>query len=547
MNSRLEKIAKFILKRSYLQYLAVLFLFFAIFAFIQFSSPNLAGTDAYYHIKHAYLIRMEGFSAVTNFPWISYSIINKYPTDFCFFYHILLIPFTCLGLITGLKIAGALFSSLIFVVFFFVLRQLKIKYAFLWTLVLFGFSSSFVFRLILARDFILSISFFLLGLVFLLKKKRWGIFIVSFFYALTYVGCPFLLAVILLYTLVVWIFKKKIDLRNFAISFSGMALAFLVRPDFPNNLRILFYQDVMPFLNMFKGLSLPVGAELSSGYSLNQIDIMRGASYLLSAFFFIFLFSQKKRKTPLFIKTFFLFSLFIVLLLITFISGRFIEYLAPLSLLLMAFIFENYLRPVLPDIIKLLKERKYDLFKYGKLCASFLILSIILAPGIINFRNSLTNMKGRTPLTVYKEVANFLKENTQKEEVVFNINWADFPLLFFYNDYNAYTIGMDPNFLYLYNKELYWQWFGIGWQGIVCQNKEECFKRNYCAIDDDREIAYLIKNNFKSKYIFINTQNHFSPEPKLFMHINTLLKGSSYFEKVFQGREQQTVKIFKIL
>jgi hypothetical protein len=140
-----------------------------------------------------------------------------------------------------------------------------------------------------------------------------------------------------------------------------------------------------------------------------------------------------------------------------------------------------------------------------------------------------------------------LEENSQKGEVIFNINWADFPLLFFHNDYNSYVIGMDPNFLYLYNKELYWQWFGIGWQGIVCQSKEECFKRNYCAIDDDKEIAYAIRNNFKSKYIFINTRNHFSPEPKLFIHINTILQESLYFKRVFQGREQQTLKIFEIL
>ncbi len=547
MNLGLKKMAEFISKRSYLQYLTIFFLFFTIFAFIQFSSPNLAGTDAYYHIKHAYLIRTEGFSAVRNFPWISYSIINKYPADFCFFYHILLIPFTYLGLITGLKVASALFSSLIFVVFFFVLRQLKIKYAFLWTLILFGLSGSFAFRLILARDFILSISFFLLGLVFLLKNKKIGIFIVSFFYALTYVGCPFLLAVILLYAIIVWIFRKKIDLRNFAISFSGMVLAFLIRPDFPNNLRILFYQDVMPFINMFKGLRLPVGAELSSAYSLNQIDMTRGVSYLLPALFFIFLTSQKERKKPLFIKSFFLFSLFFILLLMTFVSGRFIEYLAPLSLLLMAFLFENYLRPVLPDIIKFLKERKHDFLKCGKLCASFLILAIILAPGIINFRNSLTNMKGGIPLTVYREAANFLKENTQKGEVVFNINWADFPLLFFYNDYNAYTIGMDPNFLYLYDENLYWQWFGVGWQGFVCDDKEECFKRNYCAINDDKEIAYVIKNSFKSRYVIINAKNYFSSDNALFQHINIVLEGSVYFEEVLKEKEQPTIKVFKVL
>ena len=87
--------------------------------------------------------------------------------------------------------------------------------------------------------------------------------------------------------------------------------------------------------------------------------------------------------------------------------------------------------------------------------------------------------------------------------------------LFFYNDYNSYIVGMDPSFLYLYEPRLYWQWYSIGWVGgVVCSSKEACYKRNYCAPDDDLKIHDAIINNFKSHFIFINNKNFFTQDDR---------------------------------
>jgi hypothetical protein len=47
------------------------------------------------------------------------------------------------------------------------------------------------------------------------------------------------------------------------------------------------------------------------------------------------------------------------------------------------------------------------------------------------------------------------KENIPAGERIFNCNWDDFPKLFFLNTKHSYVYGLDPNYLYSENPELY--------------------------------------------------------------------------------------------
>ena len=46
-------------------------------------------------------------------------------------------------------------------------------------------------------------------------------------------------------------------------------------------------------------------------------------------------------------------------------------------------------------------------------------------------------------------------DNIPKGEIIFNCTWDDFPKLFFYNTKHRYVYGLDPNYLYSENPELY--------------------------------------------------------------------------------------------
>jgi hypothetical protein len=46
-------------------------------------------------------------------------------------------------------------------------------------------------------------------------------------------------------------------------------------------------------------------------------------------------------------------------------------------------------------------------------------------------------------------------DNIPKGEIIFNCTWDDFPKLFFFNTKHRYVYGLDPNYLYSENPELY--------------------------------------------------------------------------------------------
>ena len=64
-------------------------------------------------------------------------------------------------------------------------------------------------------------------------------------------------------------------------------------------------------------------------------------------------------------------------------------------------------------------------------------------------------------------------------------------------------VGLDPTFMYQYNKELFWQWLNIT-QGNppLTYPYSEKIKENKEKFDYD--LAKIIKKNFHSSYVFIN-------------------------------------------
>jgi hypothetical protein len=65
-----------------------------------------------------------------------------------------------------------------------------------------------------------------------------------------------------------------------------------------------------------------------------------------------------------------------------------------------------------------------------------------------NIRNNESN--GR-----YSRAMAWANENIPEGELIFNCNWDDFPKIFFYDTKHSYVYGLDPNYLYSKNPELY--------------------------------------------------------------------------------------------
>src|SRR5206468_12471999 len=55
----------------------------------------------------------------------------------------------------------------------------------------------------------------------------------------------------------------------------------------------------------------------------------------------------------------------------------------------------------------------------------------------------------------YSRTMAWANKNIPPGERIFNCNWDDFPKLFFYDQKHSYVYGLDPNYLYSRDPELY--------------------------------------------------------------------------------------------
>ena len=82
-----------------LRILIISLIFLLILGVMQFTVPYIIGFDGYYNIKHADIIKKQGFK---DFPWVENTILDNNYANLQILFHILLIPFTFLG--SGAKI-----------------------------------------------------------------------------------------------------------------------------------------------------------------------------------------------------------------------------------------------------------------------------------------------------------------------------------------------------------------------------------------------------------------------------------------------------------
>jgi hypothetical protein len=111
--------------------------------------------------------------------------------------------------------------------------------------------------------------------------------------------------------------------------------------------------------------------------------------------------------------------------------------------------------------------------------------------------------------------ASWLKSHGRTGDIVFNVNWDTFPELFFWDTDQRYVSGLDPVFLFAYDRGLYWKAhhlqtgeatdFTWGTMAPEAGRREETytvlrrdFRASYVVLDKGRNAAlyqYLLSDN----------------------------------------------------
>ena len=115
-----------------------------------------------------------------------------------------------------------------------------------------------------------------------------------------------------------------------------------------------------------------------------------------------------------------------------------------------------------------------------------------------------------------KEVHDYLITNSNAGDIVFTDDWDVFPLYFYLNQKDYYLVGLDPEFMNQYSRDVYQEFADIS-SGNDSHNLER------------------IKNDFKAKWVLVASDH------QQFKY--NLLSNPDLFEKVFDNGEYYLFKV----
>lgn len=437
-----------------------------VFSWLQFSTAGICcgDFDGYYHIKWSQLL-WQGLRS-GHFPpafiWLPLTTLNpsRY-ADQHFLFHVLLIPFTWIGdLRLGAKLAAALFGGIATFSLYWLTLRYRIRYPLLWLLALLGCSWMFYARLNMTKAQSISVLFIVAGIYLLFERKYAWLGPTAFLYVWTYNLFVMLGVVVLIWVGVLLWSERKIVWRPLLWTGLGMLAGLIVNPYFPH--------DVSLFLEHLRAKSGPlmpagVGFEwyaLTSWTFLNS-SVVACASMALGyvAFGYALAKSQTDRlrvQRPLF---FLFFSSF--LLLITLRSNRFMEYWPPFAVLFAAFTIQSAWDakrslPIPPPrgMVSAGAEAGPDETRKKVLYVG--LIAILLA-GALAYNLHTARMKLATVTADrdhYQAGAEWLASHVAPGALIYDVNWSDFPKLFFYDPSHGYVSGLDSLYLQDQHPEL---------------------------------------------------------------------------------------------
>lgn len=476
--------------------------FFILLSIIfNFSSSNIPDPDSFYHITHAKIYRAEGLF-ITQFPWTQYSAIKSNASNIWYGFHILLIPFASFSTTLGIKLAGVLLTFSVLYSLFYILKKLEVVWPTLWAFLAFVSAPNIMNRLLMMRPHLLSLAFQILLFYFLLKQKNKLILIVSFLIAWIHISLSWIsfliLGIVLLAQLVI---EKKLYWQSVLYTLTGSLLGWLARPNPIGAIKLAYIQVVELMIQKQQEATLLFGREI---FPLAPQTLFQNFPAFMILWFFamvVLIILIKKHTSTLPSTTLktnqnvgiwssgVISIIFFILTLTT--ARRSHDIWIPFGIIFIAL--------VLTPILKFNKKNNlyYTTIFITGLVTIFLT---IYTP----YKNNISLKENAIEPNKFKEASLWLKDNSQTGDIVFNVRWSDFPMLFYWNQKNYYIGGMDPIFQYSYNPSLYWEFHYISADEVT---KNTC-PATACTKEMLVDTYSILKNDFKAKYVFLEKQRN---------------------------------------
>ena len=456
-----------------------------VLSYLQFRTSAICcgDWDGYYHIRWSQLL-WENFSQgkwLPTFQWLPLTVLNPGDyNDHHFLFHLLQIPFLWFfEPVMAAKVAAVTFGTLaVFSVYWFLYRYNN-DYMLVWLAAILTCANMFYYRMNMAKAPPLTIIITILGIYLLFERKYVWLLPLMFAFVWTYSLFPLLWIAAVIWTVIIAWNERRLEWRPIAYTTAGMILGNVINPYFPDNL-VLFWEHAYTKIKIGSDFAVAVGGEW---YPYTGLELLTHFPIAMIAMLMGYiLFMPRNGKLPE--KATFFLMFVSILLAAQFRSKRFAEYFPPFAILFAAFSLQAFRQPLaaqLPEHFKRDIEPFLDVKKQGEeqRRRATAQLAAVTAVGVLLAVFFVLNAKGLHILGFDQEgLAETIagndadsryrramawatgvdadgRENIPAGERFFNCNWDDFPKLFFLDTKHTYVYGLDPNYLYSENPELY--------------------------------------------------------------------------------------------
>ncbi|HXO19265.1 MAG TPA: hypothetical protein VOA87_04985 [Thermoanaerobaculia bacterium] len=427
-------------------------LVFLFFAASRLAAPQAWSYDEYYHLGVAR--ELAHHFPLRAFPWTPFSVLADHYADKELLFHLVLLPLSGLPVDTAGTV-GALLGQAFFVfAFAWALWRLRVPGAhwFLLGLVLVG--PMFAFRVAMCRPHVWMVGFTLLVLGLLLERPEPGssyrlgrfraaaLFAVAALFGLVHTAGWLSIPFAALFAVAGWLGADPEDRRflwrPLALAAGGWLLGQLVHPNFPENFRLAYLQNVVvPLQSAGAGsaaLAATAGAELTAPGA--SVLAEQWPAFLAPAVVAFGLLRQPRLRTRATVTAAILAAIFLLAGALFF--QRMFEVGAPLGLLALALAAAERRRQGLPALLPGWEP--------------FVVALALALGGLWTFAIGRAHAPG---ISYPQEMARWMGENAKAGTRVFTAQWGDSAPLFWFAPRLQSLVALDPTFFYVKDPALF--------------------------------------------------------------------------------------------
>ena len=409
-----------------------------LFSWAAFGTRGLFERDGYFHARFAETMPQRGLSRA--FPWTQLSTWRERFCDKEFLYHLMMMPFAQVGEepLRGVQVFSIMLSALVLAALLLVLRAHGVPWPALFVFLTLCAGGLFIARLTMIRSHVLSILLQVIGLHLLLQPRRWKLlFLLGVVYAWSYTVPLALLMTAAPFVAGRWLWKGGLDWRAVLAAGLGAVVGLAVHPYTPLTLET-FYTYVQVLTQGLSGVER-AGVELGNEiypyppavfWDIYPLLSVAGLALLPAAL------ASRRRLQPgtggAVMAATFWFGM-------TLASARFAEYSVPLQAAAWALVVRDMAASGAP----------LNRFFGSRRRLQALVMIAVLGGAValhvrcLGFYSVYRNLN---PTLQFRGATEWMARNLAPGAVVVNLDWDDFPELYYDGNRQRYIWGLDPTY-----------------------------------------------------------------------------------------------------